>query len=71
MNLPARNLQQINDYRRRVAQTLDYIAQYRLRAQVAESYGLYAVAERARGSIARLELDLDRYNSALAELREA
>ena len=67
-NLPATNTKAINDYRRRLAQTLDNIGQMRLRAEIAEGYGLYAVAERARATIARFEVDVSRYQQALSKL---
>lgn len=68
MNVPAKRTKEINDYRRRIAQTLDNIVQFRQRADMASYYGLYVVADRAEASIARLETDLERYRRALSRL---
>lgn len=65
------NLVKIADYRRRLAMVLDYSGQLRIRAQVAESYGLDAVAERCRSRLAQMEQDVSRYSKKLTELGAA
>lgn len=58
-------LAQKNSARRNLNMTLDNIAQYRLRAQTAESYQLFRIAHQARATISRLETDIERLSAIL------
>ncbi len=58
----------IRNHRRKINQILDMIGQFRLRAQVAESYGLWAVADSANRAAARFEPDIEGHLSAISRL---
>ena len=66
-NRPARNLKARQDIERKMRMTLDVIAQFRIRAQTAESFGLYRLATQARAPQARQEEALTQLRNKLAE----
>jgi hypothetical protein len=64
----ATNASKIANLRSQQCQILDHIGQWRIRAQVADCYGLVRISENCRSSIERHEAALLRLSTALAQL---
>lgn len=67
-NLPAIQLKERQALQRKITMTVDIIGQFSLRAQTAEFYGLYRVANNAIASKQRHEAALTKYQAQLEKL---